>query len=231
MLRLNLLLRKGRAFTLVELLVVISILGLLAGLAIPAIGSARRNADTAACQANLRQVFLATQSAATDNGGKYIAFKVFPWDPNGTLNYKAGEGWGAQPEPGSIGEVLAPYLNISPIRTMDIDPAQIPQVLRCPAAQKNKKNEWIKRYAQIRYNGYATGRSFPPFGTTRAMLLMDVCWGDWPQENWSHRSPALVNVAYADGSIRPMPFEEFMRTNGESNAEYQRGFFMSGWVE
>ena len=231
MLRLSLLLQKGRAFTLVELLVVISILGLLAGLAIPAIGSARRNADTAACQANLRQVFLATQSAATDNGGKYIAFKVFPWDPNGTLNYKAGEGWGAQPEPESIGEVLAPYLNISPIKTMDIDPTKIPQVLRCPAAQKNKKNEWIKKYAQVRYNGYATGRSFPPFGTSRAMLLMDVCWGDWPQESWSHRSPALVNVAYADGSIRSMPFEEFMSTNGESNAEYQRGFFMSGWVE
>lgn len=231
MLRLGLLLQKGRAFTLVELLVVISILGLLAGLAIPAIGSARRNADTAACQANLRQVFLATQSAATDHGGKYIAFKVFPWDPNGTLNYQAGEGWGAQPEPESIGEVLAPYLNISPIKTMDIDPAKIPQVLRCPAAQKNKKNEWIKKYAQVRYNGYATGRSFPPFGTSRAMLLMDVCWGDWPQESWSHRSPALVNVAYADGSIRSMPFEEFMRTNGESNREYQRGFFMSGWVE
>ena len=118
---------------------VISIVGLLAGLAVPAVQKARNTADTAGCQSNLRQVFLATQSSASDNGGKYIAFKIFPWVPNGTLNYKAGERWGAQPEPGSCGEVLAPYLNISPIRGMDIDPAQIPQVLRCPAAQNNKK--------------------------------------------------------------------------------------------
>lgn len=226
-----LLLPKGRAFTLVELLVVISILGLLAGLAVPAIGSARRKADTAGCQSNLRQIFLATQTAATDNGGKYVAFKVFPWDPNGQLNYKAGEGWGDQPEPRSIGEVLAPYLGFSPTNTMDVDPAMIPRVLCCPAAQKNKRNDWIKKYAQVRYNGYATGRAFPPFGAARAMLLMDVCWGDWPEENWSHRSPAHVNVAYADGSIRAMSFSEFMRTNGESNSEYQKGFFMAGWVE
>jgi len=222
---------KTRAFTLVELLVVISILGLLVGLAVPAVQSARNKADDAGCQSNLRQIFLATQSAAADNGGNYVALKVFPWDPNGKLNYKAGEGWGAQPEPASIGEVLGPYMNLGEVKTADVDPAKIPKVFCCPAAQKNKKNDWIKKYAQVRYNGYATGRSFPPFGTSRAMLLMDVCWGDWPEENWSHRNPAHVNVAYADGSIRSMSYQEFMRTNGESNAEYQKGFFMAGWVE
>ena len=102
---------QNKAFTLVELLVVISILGLLVGLAVPAIQSARNKADDAGCQSNLRQIFLATQPAAMDNGGCFVALKVFPWDPNGKLNYKAGEGWGAQPEPASIGEVLGPYMN------------------------------------------------------------------------------------------------------------------------
>lgn len=48
--------RLSDAFTLVELLVVIAIIGLLAGLAIPALGKARESGDRAKCMSNMRQI-------------------------------------------------------------------------------------------------------------------------------------------------------------------------------
>ncbi|NBU69601.1 MAG: hypothetical protein EBS49_08360, partial [Verrucomicrobia bacterium] len=50
-----------------ELLVVISILGLLAGLAVPAINRGLANAKAGACLSNLRQIGIATLAYAAEN--------------------------------------------------------------------------------------------------------------------------------------------------------------------
>ncbi len=62
-------LQTGRAFTLVELLIVISIVALLIALILPAMSGARESARRVVCMQNARQVSTALLVLATDNKG------------------------------------------------------------------------------------------------------------------------------------------------------------------
>jgi prepilin-type N-terminal cleavage/methylation domain-containing protein/prepilin-type processing-associated H-X9-DG protein len=60
--------RNSRAFTLIELLTVIAIIGILAAILIPTLGQVRENARKSKCSSNMRQIALACLNYEADHG-------------------------------------------------------------------------------------------------------------------------------------------------------------------
>jgi prepilin-type N-terminal cleavage/methylation domain-containing protein/prepilin-type processing-associated H-X9-DG protein len=171
----------GGGFTLLELLVVIALIAILAGLLLPALARARRKANAAVCLNNLHQWGLATQLFVTDNDD----FLPKDGTPNGT---STREGWYID-LPRALG--LAPYCEL-PWRTNPaINPGR--SLWICPANPRRSNGNNLFHYCLNEHvNGTGAGKQVRYSTLRRPSLLI------WLFDNGKQAAVAQQNNVHTN---------------------------------
>lgn len=145
-----------RAFTLVELLVVIVIIGVLASLLMPAIGKAKSRAQNTVCLNQLRQLGMAVRMYSEDNEGRLPAAELLP-----SLPVVADH-----PLP-RIADVLASYVGRAGGTNASLS------VLKCPG---DRQGRFAKEGASYEWNIELNGRRIDETrgGAVRVVRVMVV---------------------------------------------------------
>jgi prepilin-type processing-associated H-X9-DG protein/prepilin-type N-terminal cleavage/methylation domain-containing protein len=122
-----------RAFTLVELLVVIGIIAILIGILLPVLSKARQQAATVKCANNLRQFGTAFQMYAAAHSGMIVPGRLPKYNgPDST--YDLGEGDGYRPRWYElIGAILKRYATKDPKKEEDDSWTIKDEFFLCPA--------------------------------------------------------------------------------------------------
>lgn len=199
--------KRPRAFTLVELLVVIGIIAVLIGILLPTLGRARAHASTTACASQVRQLMYASTLYANDNRG------ILP-----SSSTEAGDGWVwvTSPTPGTrtVSGVLFEYLRSPGIYKCRSDPRE--SYLYSYAILAPAGSGWEGRPRPLaRLRPSSTFAVFVEDADDRGAVLgsfiMDTDQLTWidPPASW-HRVGAFgaMNVAYADGRVETRRWED-----------------------
>ncbi|AHF90924.1 prepilin-type N-terminal cleavage/methylation domain-containing protein [Opitutaceae bacterium TAV1] len=216
--------RPGAAFTLIELLTVIAIIGILAAIILPTVGKVRESANSARCKSNLRQTGVAIALYLTDNrvypSGNIpmLTRELAPYlNPKVTLGSLQDKGTAIDECPSrtirpSTSEITRtysanPFLHVSlstyPVR---ISPEQVTRpsetILYMDASQRTTGT------AHIRLQDLETGPAWmgrPPHSVNNADdILPDGNDADGVNNDgyFRFRHNGKLNAVHADGSVK-----------------------------
>jgi prepilin-type N-terminal cleavage/methylation domain-containing protein/prepilin-type processing-associated H-X9-DG protein len=211
---------RPRAFTLLELLVVIGIIAVLASMLVPVLARGKLSAQRAACQSNLRQLGIAAQLYWGDNNGKCFFYNSVPMSNNGINGALWWFGWLENSNGHNEGQrafdlsfgALAGYLNGSDVRL-------------CPAPVWNSPLFKLKGTNVVFSYGYNKYLSPPNINASANISRVSK-----PTETALFGDAAQVNNFQAPASPAHPMFEEwywldYEGTNYSSSSYQPNGHF------
>jgi prepilin-type N-terminal cleavage/methylation domain-containing protein/prepilin-type processing-associated H-X9-DG protein len=221
---------KRQAFTLIELLTVIAIIGILAGILIPVVGRVRESARETQCKSNLRQLAMAHLAFAQENRGFLPAAA-----PSGGPQWNRADG--------PLTRYLTPELQNPPSDFSHIRPGS---VFTCPSSTDS--NPQFNSYGRnVQLTVASDGQTDPnnqiPLSLirepSRAALVIDFRVSQFHRMNmdnatqstpsWARHNNRL-QVAYCDGRVGLLTRSQWDAWRAEgwttTNTEYR--LFLTG---
>jgi prepilin-type N-terminal cleavage/methylation domain-containing protein/prepilin-type processing-associated H-X9-DG protein len=183
-----------RAFTLIELLVVIAIIAILVAILLPTLSAARKQANSAQCMSNLRQILLAANNYIQENKGHWPPAHFDYNYPSGAKNLHRWHG--------TRSKMNEPFkFDGSPLKRYLVTPA----IKKCPSFEPSQANGFESSCGGYGYNaGYIGSAIYCPPSAPMGPAAWNREVNNRPAKQNMIRRPA-AKIAFADAAIADGP--------------------------